>query len=86
MKTFTVYRTNAKDLKPDYEKVNYNDSGQPQFEGVQFTDGSVVIRWLTPNRSSSFWQDMETMRAVHIYAHPDYGTKIVWSDGKIEEL
>ena len=86
MKTFTVYRTNARDIKDDIEKDNYNAGDMPQFEGVVFSDGRVVIRWLTPNRSSSFWDDMETLKAVHIYAHPDYGTKIVWSDGIEENL
>jgi len=86
MKTFTVFRTNAKKLKSETEKDNYNDSGEPQFEGVQFTDGTVVVRWLTPSRSHSIWDSMETLKKVHIYAHPDYGTKIIWSDGKTEEL
>lgn len=86
MKTFTVYRTKAKALKTDFEQDNYNEGDMPQFEGVEFTDGHVVIRWLTPNKSSSFWENMETLKKVHIYAHPDYGTKVEWSDGKIEEL
>lgn len=86
MKTFTVYRTKAKELKDDLEKDNYNDSDMPQFEGVQFSDGRVVIRWLTPNKSSSFWDSMEMLKKVHIYAHPDYGTRVEWSDGKVEEL
>lgn len=86
MKTFTVYRTKAKGLKSEFEQDNYNEPDMPQFEGVVFTDGRVVIRWLTPNVSSSFWDNMETLKAVHIYAHPDYGTRIEWSDGKVEQL
>jgi len=86
MKTFTVYRTRARSLKSELEKENYNEGDTPQFEGVEFSDGRVVLRWLTPNRSSSFWDSMESMKAVHIYAHPDYGTRIEWSDGKIETL
>lgn len=86
MKTFTVFRTEARQLKSDFEKDNYNEGDQPQFEGVEFTDGKVAIRWLTTSRSVSFWDSMEEMRKVHIYAHPDYGTKIIWSDGKEENL
>lgn len=86
MKKFTVFRTQAKSLKPDIEKDNYNESDEPQFEGVVFTDGTVVIRWLTPNKSTSFWESMEMLKAVHIYAHPDYGTEIRWEDGKIEKI
>jgi hypothetical protein len=83
--TFTVFRTEAKSLKSDFEKDNYNEGNEPQFEGVVFSDGVVVIRWLTPNKSTSVWENMEMLKKVHIYAHPDYGTKVVWSDGKIEK-
>lgn len=86
MKTFTVYRTKARDLMDEIEKDNYNESNMPQFEGVQFSDGRVVIRWLTPSRSSSFWDSIEDLKKVHIYAHPDYGTRVEWSTGEVEEL
>jgi hypothetical protein len=86
MKTFTVYRTEAQKLKSDFEKDNYRDSDLPQFEGVLFTDGRVVVRWLTQTASASFWDSMEDLKKVHIYAHPDYGTRIKWSDGKVEKL
>ena len=58
----------------------------PQFEGAVFSDGRVVIRWLGSTVSSSFWDSMEDLKKVHIYAHPDYGTRIEWSDGLIETL
>lgn len=84
--TFVVYRTEAKGLKPEFEQNNYLDSDQVQFEGVVFWDGTVAIRWRTPTTSMSFWESMEALKRVHIYAHPDYGTKIVYSNGKVEEL
>jgi len=84
--TFVVYRTEAKALKSEFEKDNYLDSDQVQFEGVEFWDGTVAIRWRTPTTSMSFWDSMESLKKVHIYAHPDYGTRVVWSDGRIEEL
>lgn len=86
MKTFTVYRTKAKEVVNEIEKSNYAEADMPQFEGVQFTDGRVVVRWLTNTCSSSFWDSMEDLKKVHIYAHPDYGTRIEWSDGVVEEL
>lgn len=86
MKTFTVYRTEARKLKNDFDRENYNESDQPQFEGIEFTDGKVAIRWLTTSRSVSFWDSMEEMKKVHIYAHPDYGTKVIYSDGTTELL
>lgn len=86
MRNFVVYRVNAKDLKPDLEAHNYNESDQPQFEGVQFSDGKVVQRWLTASRSVVVWDSMEDLKSVHIYAHPDYGTRVEWSDGEVELL
>ncbi len=86
MKTFIVYRTKAQALKSEVEKDNYNDSNEVQFEGVEFWDKTVAVRWHTETRSMSFWNSMEDLKKVHIYAHPDYGTRIEWSDGKIEEL
>ena len=86
MKTATVYRTQAKGLKSELEKINYNEPDVPQFEVCVFSDGRVAQRWLTTFGSMVWWDSWETLCGVHIYAHPDYGTKIVWSDGTIEEL
>lgn len=86
MKTCIVYRTKAQDLKSDFEKGNYNDSDIPQFEACEFSDGRVAQRWLTPTGSMVWWDSWENLCKVHIYAHPDYGTRVEWSDGKVEEL
>ena len=86
MNTFIVYRTKAREVVNDIEKNNYNDADQIQFEGVEFWDGTVAIRWHTETRSMSFWNNMEDLKKVHIYAHPDYGTRIEWSDGRVENL
>lgn len=86
MKTFIVYRTKAREVVNEIERENYNEPDQVQFEGVQFTDGRVVIRWCAATKSCSFWDSMEDLKKVHIYAHPDYGTRIEWSDGTIENL
>lgn len=86
MRTFVVYRTQAKALKSEVESHNYNDSDVPQFEGVVFSDGKVVQRWLTASRSVVVWDSFEDLKTVHIYAHPDYGTRIEWSDGEVENL
>lgn len=85
-RTFTVYRTEAKRLKSESEQNNYNDSDMPQFEGVCFSDGHVAVRWLTETASISVWDSFEDLCKVHIYAHPDYGTRVEWSDGRIQEL
>jgi hypothetical protein len=54
MKTFTVYRTKAKSVVNEIEQSNYNEPDVPQFEGVEFWDGTVAIRWCTETRSMSF--------------------------------
>jgi len=86
MRTATVYRTQARQLKMGLEKGNYNDGDEPQFEVCEFSDGKVAQRWLTASRSMVWWDSWQELCAVHIYAHPDYGTRVEWSDGTIERL
>ncbi len=85
-RTCVVYRTQAQALKSNTEKYNYNDSAEPQFEAAVFSDGRVAQRWLTASRSMVWWDSWDDLCKVHIYAHPDYGTRIVWSDDEVEEL
>lgn len=86
MRTATIYRTKAQDLKSDIEKKNYNDSDIPQFEVCEFSDGRVAQRWFTTTGSMVWWNSWEDLCSVHIYTHPDYGTRVEWSDGNIENL
>lgn len=86
MKTFTVYRTKAKDVVCEHEQQNYREGHLPQFEGVIFHDGTCAIRWFTETRSTSLWDSFDDIKSVHISAHPDYGTRIEYSDGIIENL
>ncbi len=86
MKTCTVYRTEARGLKSEFEQNNYNEADRPQFEAAVFSDGRVAQRWLTPTGSCVWWDSWKALCDVHIYAHPDYGTRVEWSDGKVEQL
>lgn len=86
MKTFTVYRLNARDVVNEIERDNYREGDLPQFEGVVFHDGRVAIRWFTGTKSTSFWDNIEDLKKVHIYAHPDYGTRIYWFEGSTATL
>lgn len=86
MKTAIVFRTKAKALKPEIEKDSYNEPNQVQFEMCVFTGGKVAQRWLVGSGSMVWWDRLEDLYKVHIYSHPDYGTRVEWSDGKIEEL
>lgn len=48
-------------------------------EGVQFGDGTVVIRWLGDRPSSVFWASIADAMAVH--GHGGH-TKLMWVDYK----
>ena len=86
IRTAIVYRTEAKSLKDDFEKANYNDADEPQFELCVFSDGRVAQRWLVGSGSCVWWDHLEDLYRVHIYSHPDYGTRVDWSDGEVEQL
>ena len=75
MKTFTMYRRNMENAPHDANQKNASD--EPQFEGVQFSDGRVAIRWLTAKRSTACWDSMEDMLAIH--GHPEYGSELIWN-------
>ena len=77
MKTFRMYRTVDISATHDINQVNPLD--EIQFEGAVFSDGKVVIRWLTKKRSVAVWDSMEDMLAIH--GHPEYGSKLIW-DGE----
>lgn len=34
-------------------------------EGVEFTDGTVVMRWITETNSTSFFETMADLRKIH---------------------
>ncbi len=86
IRTAVVFRTEAKSLKSEVDTANYNESDVPQFEICVFSDGRVAHRWLVGAGSCVWWDKLEDLYRVHIYSHPDYGTKVVWSDGEVEEL
>ena len=79
---FTTYRL---ELSKQGTHTHYqaNADGEPQFEGVIWSDGTVTLRWLTACASTSVWPDLQTMLDIH--GHPEYGTKIIWHDGPAPE-
>ena len=76
MKRFRCYRPNP--------PAGYRESGaanapdEVQFEGVEFSDGRVAVRWLTEFRSMSVWESFADLEKIH--GHPEYGTVIEWLD------
>jgi hypothetical protein len=77
---FTVYRDAENDVAAKlHNKVTMNPSDKPQYEGVIFSDGSVVLRWLTEVGGSEFFNSIE--EALKVHGHPEYETEIIWHDG-----
>lgn len=77
---FTVYRRG--DLSETHNANQVNPADQPQYEGVVFSDGTTVVRWLTAARSTSVWADFDTLWKIHGHddANSKHGTVIVWHD------
>jgi hypothetical protein len=76
MKRFIGYRPNPPE---DYISRGVAvGPDEPQYEGVLFSDGTVVCRWLTQYRSHSVWTSWDDFYQVH--GHPEYGTVIKWLD------
>lgn len=82
MRCFEVYRPNP---PAEYrEKGHANPPDAVQYEGVEFSDGTVCIRWLTEHRSHSLWESFDELMAVH--GHPEYGTVVKWTDSERERV
>lgn len=49
-------------------------------EGVEFWDGTVVVRWLTPDQASStaVYESFDSFESIHIKSHPTNRTRVIW--------
>lgn len=77
IRRFIVWRP---DPPEEYKRDGLTNAGEgPDIEGVEFSDKTVVIRWMVQDRQShAVWADFATFEAVH--GHPEYGTRIEWID------
>lgn len=78
IRRFTVYRKG--DLSTTHNEQQVNPPDVPQFEGVVFSDGTCVLRWCTPLRSTSVWASLDDALGVHGHFEERYGTHIVWHE------
>lgn len=76
MRRFRVYRPNPPEHYREGGFANAPD--EVQFEGVEFSDGTVAVRWMTECRSTSIWNTLDDLMTVH--GHPEYGTIVNWLD------
>lgn len=51
--------------------------------GVQFADGTVVLRWLGEHASTVVWESLE--HAMHVHGH-DGKTHVVWLAAEFSEM
>lgn len=78
MRTFKGYRPSP---PPEYQEKGITNSGETaDYEGVIFSDGTVVVRWLTQCRSHSVWSSWEDFWQVH--GHPEYETRVEVNGGE----
>lgn len=49
-------------------------------EGVVFKGGTTVVRWLSPNPSTTIFNTFSSFESIHITPHPTNNTKIKWLD------
>jgi len=76
MNRFTVYRPAITEDTHDEYQANAPD--EAQYEGIVFSDGICVIRWLTASGSTSVFASFDDMLKIH--GHPEYGTQVVFHD------
>ena len=76
MRRFQMYRRG--ELPETHTDQHKNAPDEVQFEGVVFSDGRTVIRWMTPTQSTSVWDSLED--ALTIHGHPEYESELVWLD------
>ncbi|MDD9900561.1 MAG: hypothetical protein OXT65_06245 [Alphaproteobacteria bacterium] len=79
-RTFIGYRRT-----PPNQNHRYNTPDAAQYEGVQFSDGTVVIRWRTSSVSTSVWNCLDDFIAIHGHVG-EYNTELHWNDGTVQLL
>lgn len=78
IRRFTMYRRG--DISATHNEFQKAPPDQPQYEGVMFSDGTCVIRWCTPLKSTSVWTSFDEMMGVHGHPEEHYGSELVWHD------
>lgn len=69
-------------LQRDEDESGISGTGRV-VDGVQFNDGTVVIRWNSKTASTSFYNSMKEMEFLHGH---DGKTKVVWIDSILDVI
>ncbi len=51
-------------------------------EGVQFSDGTVVLQWTSQPASTVIWGSFEDFWQIHVASHPTNATVLTWDNGE----
>lgn len=78
IRRFTMYRRG--DISETHNELQRTPPEVPQFEGVVFSDGTTVLRWCTPLKSTSVWATLEDALGVHGHPEEIYQSELVWHD------
>lgn len=82
MRRFRGFRPSPPD---EYVTKNITNAGtSPDYEGVVFSDGTVVCRWVGQYKSHSVWSCWDDFYYIH--GHPEYGTIIEWLDVNVPSI
>src|SRR5262249_8243613 len=74
MRTFTVER--------NHDETGISGTGIVM-EGVEFSNGKVVICWKSDPYSIVHWDTFDDMKKICIDGHPTNDTVVRWSDGEV---
>lgn len=72
MRTFTLTR--------GHDESGVSGTGVV-LEGVEFTDGRVILEWTSLPRSTVVWDTFEEFWQIHVASHPTNDSLVWFSDG-----
>lgn len=76
MRTFQMYRA--------HDESGISGTGVV-VEGVIFSDGKVIIRWVVHTNSISIYETFVDFEKIHIGSHPTNKTILIWENGERTE-
>lgn len=74
MRKFNMYRTN--------DETGVSGTGCI-IEGAEFTDGTIVVKWLNSLSSIGIYKNLDEFLRIHVVSHPSNGTRIIFDDGYV---
>lgn len=76
MRTFTLTRGN--------DETGVSGTGVV-LEGVEFSDGRVILEWTSQPRSTVVWDNFADFWEVHVASHPTNNSVVEFSDGTVQK-